>query len=273
MLYGLSDFLYFLLYKVIGYRKKVVQNNLRNSFPEKSAEELKTIEKKFYQYLFDIFLEGIKGFSMSKETLMQRQKLITPTMPQDVLDKGKSVLILGGHYANWEWGGMSASFYSSADVIVLYSPIKNKYIDDYIKASRAKYDTYFWSSPHAPRAFKKYKEKQASYVLIADQSPSNPKRAHWLNFLNQDTPVLRGAASYAVNYNIPLLFIEIQRVKRGYYTMAVTTLTETPQDYSPEELTALYMNKLEQVIIKKPETWLWSHKRWKHFREEAVSER
>ncbi len=266
MLYGFSNFLYFLLYKLIGYRKKVVRQNLRNAFPEKSEEALYTIEKKFYQYLFDILLEGIKGFSLSKETLMQRQQLITPSMPQDLLDRGKSVLILGGHYANWEWGGMSASFYSTADVIVLYSPVKNQYIDTYIKKSRAIYDTYFWPSHQAPRAFKKYKDKQASYVLIADQSPSNPNRAHWLSFLNQDTAVLRGPASYAFNYNIPFLFIEIQRVKRGYYTMAVTTLTETPQDYSPEELTAMYMNKLEEVIIKKPETWLWSHRRWKHSR-------
>ncbi len=237
-----------------------------NSFPEKSEKELKTIEKQFYHYLFDILLEGIKGFSMSEKVLKERQKLISPDMPQNLLDKGKSVLILGGHYANWEWGGISASFYSSADVIVLYTPIKNKFIDNYIKKSRANHNTYFRASHQAPRAFKEYTDKQASYVLIADQSPSNPGRAHWVNFLNQDTAVLRGPASYAINYNIPLLFIEIQRVKRGYYTMEVTTLTETPQEYKPEELSAMYMHKLEEVIRKRPELWLWSHRRWKHSR-------
>ena len=266
VLYRFSDTLYFLLYKLGGYRKSTVRKNLLNSFPDKSELERKRIEKLFYKHLFDILLEGIKGFSMSKNTLMNRQKLISPTMPQDVLDKGGSALILGGHYGNWEWGGLSASFYSSADVIIIYTPIKNKYIDDYIKASREAFNTYFWSTSQASKAFKTYQDKQATYVLIADQSPSNPKRAHWIPFLNQDTAVLRGPSYYAIKHNIPLLFIESQRVKRGYYTMNVTTLTETPQEYSPEELTSLYVKKLEDTILENPEQWLWSHKRWKHFR-------
>ncbi|BDS11272.1 lysophospholipid acyltransferase family protein [Aureispira anguillae] len=266
LLYRLSDFTYLLLYKIIGYRKKVVRKNLKNAFPQKTAKELKTIEKKFYQHLFDILLEGIKGFSLSKETLLKRQKYLTPDLPQSIIDKGKSALIVGGHYGNWEWGGMSASFHVSTDVVVLFSPIKNPYIDRYIKASRGSYDTFFWASPQAPRAFKAYKDKKATFVLIADQSPSNPKRAHWLPFLNQDTAVLRGPASYAHNYNIPLLFIDIQRVKRGYYTMAVSVITEHPQDHSPQELSAMYMQKLEGLILKRPELWLWSHRRWKHSR-------
>lgn len=265
-LYGLSNLLYFLLYKIGGYRKKVVRLNLKNSFPDKSSEELLQIEKAFYKHFFDILLEGIKGFSMSKEELLQRQKLLPPYTPQLQLDKGRSILIVGGHYGNWEWGGISASFHVDTDVIVLFSPIKNKYIDQFIKDSRAVHQTYFWSSPKAPKAFKAYEDKKAAFVLIADQSPSNPKRAHWLSFLNQDTAVLRGPASYAINYNIPLLFIDIQRVKRGYYTMEVSVLTENPQEYTAEELTELYIKKLEETIIKRPELWLWSHRRWKHQR-------
>lgn len=266
VLYAFSDFLYFLLYKIIGYRTKVVRENLRKSFPEKSEAELKDIEKKFYAHLFDILLEGVKGFSLSKEELLKRQKLLTPTIVQETLDKGRSVLIVGGHYGNWEWGGISASFHVNTDVVILYSPIKNKYIDDYVKASRSAHHTYFWSSTLAPKAFKQYENTKAAFVLIADQSPSNPKRAHWMQFLNQDTAVLRGPASYASNYQMPFLFIDIQRVKRGYYTMAVSVLTETPQDYSDEELSAMYMRKLEAVIRERPELWLWSHKRWKHGR-------
>ena len=192
-------------------------------------------------------------------------------MPQDILDNGSSALILGGHNGNWEWGGMSASFYANTDVIVLYTPIQNKYIDKFIKKSRTIYQTYFKSSLLASRIFKEYKNKNATFVLIADQSPSNPNRAHWLKFLNQDTAFLRGPSSYAINYNIPILFIEIKRIKRGYYTMSVTTLTETPQDYSPKELTSLYAKKLEEIILEHPEQWLWSHKRWKHSRREEES--
>lgn len=266
LLYALSDFTYFLLYKVIGYRKKVVRQNLKNAFPNKTVEERTEIEQKFYQHLFDILLEGIKGFTLSIETLQKRQKHITPELPQAMVDKGKSPIIVGGHYGNWEWGGMSASTCVSSDVVILYSPIKNKYIDNYIKASRSAYDTYFWSSPKAPRAFKAYKDKLATFVLIADQSPSNPKRAHWIPFLNQDTPFLKGPASYAYNNNMPLLYIDFDRVKRGHYTMSVSVITENPQDYTPEEMTAMYAQKLETSIVKKPELWLWSHRRWKHSR-------
>lgn len=266
LLYRLSDLVYLLLYKIIGYRKKVVQQNLKNAFPQKTEAERKVIEKEFYQHLFDILLEGIKGFTLSKATLQKRQKHITPELPQGMIDKGKSALIVGGHYGNWEWGGLCASFCVSTDVVVLFSPIKNQYIDQYIKKSRGAYDTYFWSSPQAPRAFNAYKDKQATFVLIADQSPSNPKRAHWMPFLNQDTAVLRGPATYAHNYDIPLLFIDIQRVKRGYYTMSVDVITETPTEYTPEELSAMYIKKLEAMILKRPELWLWSHRRWKHRR-------
>lgn len=271
LLYRLSDFTYLLLYKIIGYRKKVVRKNLKNAFPEKTSAARKDIEEKFYQHLFDLLLESIKGFSLSKKTLQKRQQHITPELPQNIIHKGKSALIVGGHYGNWEWGGLGASFCVSTDVVILFSPIKNPYIDRYIKASRELYNTFFWSSPQAPRAFNAYKNKQATYVLIADQSPSNPKRAHWLPFLNQDTPFLRGPATYAHNYNIPLLFIDIQRIKRGYYTMAVSVITETPRAHTPKELTEMYAKKLEEIIKQRPELWLWSHRRWKHKRKNESS--
>lgn len=267
LLYRLSDLAYLVLYKIIGYRKTVVRQNLKNAFPEKTLAERTEIEQKFYRHLFDILLEGIKGLTLSIETLQKRQKHITPSLPQAMIDKGKSPIIVGGHYGNWEWGGMCASTCVSSDVVILFSPIKNPYIDQYIKASRSIYNTYFWSSPKAPRAFKAYQDKLATFVLIADQSPSNPKRAHWLPFLNQDTAFLKGPASYAYNNNMPLLFINFMRVKRGYYTMSVSVITETPQDYSPEELTRMYAQKLETTILECPELWLWSHRRWKHTRQ------
>lgn len=271
MLYVLSDIAYILLYKIAGYRKKVVQENLRNAFPNKTTAALKTIEKQFYQHLFDILLEGIKGFSLSKDVLLKRQVYLNQGLPQQLIDRGKSAIIVGGHYGNWEWGGMIAPFYVTAEVAILFSPIKNPYIDHYIKTSRGLYNTTLWASHQAPRAFKTNQGKPTVFVLIADQSPSNPKRAYWLQFLNQDTAVLRGPAAYAHSYNIPLLFIDIQRVKRGYYTMEVSMLAENPQDYQPEELSALYMQKLEACIHKRPELWLWSHRRWKHKKDTSHS--
>lgn len=266
-LYLLSDGLYWLLYKLIGYRKKVVRTNLSNAFPNKSEKELKAIEEKFYHHLFDLLIESIKGFSLSKETLLKRQQLALPNILQSTIAKGRSIIVVGGHYGNWEWGGMSASYYVGTDSIILYSPVKNKYIDAYIKRSRGMFETHFWASHKAPRAFKAFKDQKAAFILIADQSPSNPKRAHWMPFLNQDTAILKGPAAYAKQYNLPLLFIDIQRIKRGYYKMEASVLTENPTEYTTEELTRLHVKKLEEVIQQRPELWLWSHRRWKHSRE------
>ncbi len=263
LLYLFSDFLYWLVYRIIGYRKAVVQSNLQKAFPTKTEAERLQIERKFYQHLFDILLESIKGFSMSKKNLLERQRLIG-NMPQEMLDKHQSIVILGGHYGNWEWGGISASFHVNTDVIVLYSPIKNKKIDNYLKSFRESYQTYFWASSLAPRAFKKYQDNKAAFVMIADQSPSNPKRAHWLPFLHQETAFLKGPASYAKNYDLPVLYINIKRVKRGYYTMELEILTEKPSSMTTKELTFLFAQKLEQKIEETPELWLWSHRRWKH---------
>jgi len=263
VLYRLSDLLYLLLYRLIGYRRKVVRKNLVNAFPQKTAAERLAIEKEFYQSLFDILLESIKGFSMSKESLLQRQRLIG-NLPQEMLDKHQSIIIAGGHYGNWEWGGISASFHVNSDVVILYSPLKNKYIDQYLKNSRESHQAYFTPSHLAPRAFKQYKKDKAAFVLIADQSPSNPKRAHWVEFLHQQTAFLRGPASFARQYKLPLLYIEIVRVKRGYYEMRLNIITENPQQLSDQEITERYAQKLEESICNNPAMWLWSHRRWKH---------
>jgi KDO2-lipid IV(A) lauroyltransferase len=263
LLYRLSDLAYLLVYKLVGYRKKVVRENLRNAFPQKSVAELSLIERKFYQNLFDILVESIKGFSMSKKTLLQRQKAMD-TLTQQMVDQYQSIMILGGHYANWEWIGIAASSYADCPVVILYSPLKNKYIDQYLKQSRAAQNTQFLASQQAPRAFKKYQNKEAVYVLIADQSPSNPKRAHWVNFLHQETAFLKGPSSFSRRYNLPILYLDIKRTKRGYYSVALEVLVEDPTQYTSEEITALYASKLEEKIMECPELWLWSHRRWKH---------
>mgnify|MGYP000215205881 CR=1 FL=1 len=265
LLYGLSDFAYLLLYKLLGYRKIVVQQNLKNSFPERTDAERLALEKAFYHHLFDILVESIKGFSLSKETLLQRQKMLN-NLPQQMIDKHGNVLVVGGHCGNWEWGGINASAHINGAAVVFYSPIHNRYIDQYIKHSREVQKTYFWSSPLAPRAFKKYKNEPTMYIMIADQTPSNPQRAHWLPFLNQDTAFLRGPGSFAVNYNLPILFVDIKRVKRGYYTMECEIISEPPTVLDAKEITALYAQKLEEKIKEQPASWLWSHKRWKHSR-------
>ncbi len=268
VLYRLSDALYWVVYRGIGYRKKVVQQNLSSAFPDKSAQERLVIEQRFYRHLFDLLVESIKGLSFSRAELLRRQQHHTPNLPQAIIDKGRSALMVGGHYGNWEWGSLRAASCSEAPVIILYSPVKNPYIDVYLRKARGQFDTRLVSYLEAMPVFRDFADQLVTFVLIADQSPSNPKRAYWLPFLNQDTAFLRGPAIYAQRYNMPLLFLSIKRLRRGYYSMGVEVLAEEPRDYAPEELAALYAARLEALIEEAPEWWLWSHRRWKHQRDQ-----
>lgn len=266
LLYGLSDLLYVLVYRVFGYRKAVVRDNLRQAFPQKTAAERLTIERRFYHFLFDVLLESLKGFSLSENAMLKRQVHVTPAMPQGMVDKGRSCIIVGGHYGNWEWAALCAAFQATAPMAVLYEPIHNPYLDRYIRRQRERWNTRLYSGREAMRVFGDQARSTTVFVLIADQSPSNPKRAYWLPFLNRDTPVLRGPAIYAQRYDLPLLYLSVRRIKRGHYETSVEVLTETPNAHTPEELIQLFWERLEAQIIEAPEFWLWSHRRWKHQR-------
>lgn len=265
VLYRISDGLYGLVYHVLGYRKKVVRDNIRHAFPKRDKTELRRIERQFYRFLIDVMLESLKGFSLSEKVLHQRLHYTTLPILKEQF-KGRSVLIVGGHYGNWEWGALSASFQASSLVTVLYEPLQNPYLEDYIRRSRERFDAQLCSGREAMRVFGQRADQPTTFVLIADQSPSNPGRAYWLPFLNQDTPVLRGPAIFAHRYDLPLLYLSIRRVKRGYYEMSLEVLTESPRAYTPEALIRLYWARLEQEIEAQPAHWLWSHRRWKHRR-------
>ena len=264
VLYLYSDILYFFFYHMFGYRKNVVFTNLRNSFPEKSEAEINKIAKGFYKNLSDITFESIKGFSMSKKTLKKRYPVINLELLDDYFQKGQSVIGLAAHYANWEWGVISFGFQFTHKSIGLYKPMSNKYIDNYVKKARAAWGMNLVSIKDTHKTFEKKHEKPAMFFMVSDQSPSNIKKAKWVQFLNQDTACLHGAEAYAKKYNLPLVFGDIQRIKRGYYQMEMSVFEDHPTETKEGEITEHYMRKLEEIINKKPENWLWSHKRWKH---------
>lgn len=254
------------MYKIGGYRLQVVRRNLKQSFPQKTARELKQIEIEFYKQLFDLLVESIKGFSMSKNALLKRVKLVNSSTYNSMIEQGQSCLLVGGHYANWEWAALAAPYFNKSEVAILYAPIKNQYINNFIKKHRSKHKASLVSGLEAPKMFRKFKNQTTSFILIADQSPSNPKRAHWIRFLNQDTAVLRGPAAYAQQNSLPFMYVHIMRIKRGYYEVEVRPLSMDPCTEKPEQLSARYMHQLEQYILENPAQWLWSHRRWKHSR-------
>lgn len=267
-MYPFSNLLAFLFNYVFKYRKKVILENLRKSFPEKSDKEIKEITRKTYRNLTDIVVESIKTFTMSTRQVTRRFKIINPEIMDEFYKKGQSVIGVAGHYGNWEWGAMAGSLQIKHRAIAIYKPLSNKYIDNFIKRTRAENGTLLKSIYKTEETFENLKNQTCIFLLVADQSPSSTKKAIWVNFLNQDTACLHGPEKYATLYNYPVIYLNIQRTRRGHYELIAEKLIDNPADLSDGEVTRLYMSKLEEIIQKKPEDWLWSHKRWKRKRTE-----
>ncbi len=263
LLYLISDGLQFLFYRLIKYRYAVIKTNLESSFPEKSPAEIQYLVKGAYKNLCDILLEGVKGLSMSEAECLKRYKFLNPEVADDLFDQGKSIFILGTHYGNWEWGPQGISLQIKHHTLGIVAPIKNKFINNYIQNSRSFEKVSVAPMRETHQAFERFKDRLTAYVFIMDQSPSNAKKAHWVNFLNQKTAVLHGADNHARRTGYPVVFFEQHRVKRGHYEITLTKLFDDPSDLEVGELSALYMEKLEAIILNKPEDWLWSHRRWK----------
>ena len=265
LLYLLSDFVYFVMYRMVGYRKEVVFTNLKNSFPNKSEQELKKIMSDFYHHLCDIIMESIKGFTISENQLRKRLIIKNPEFSNYFADKGQSIIFVGGHYNNWEICAQAFALYSNHKCIGIYKPLSNTFINDKIYTSRSRYGMNLVSMKQTKKSFEEGSETKA-IVFGSDQNPANPKRAHWVQFLNQDTGVLFGVEKYAKEYDWPVVFVSISKVKRGYYEVEYSLVTDKPKEEPHGKITEDFTERLEQDIINQPQYWLWSHKRWKHKR-------
>lgn len=265
LLYLFSDLVCFFTFRIMGYRRDVVRKNLIGSFPAISDKELERLIKLFYKNLADIFLEGIWAFTMSKKQILKRYRILNPELLQQFSDSGRSIIGVTGHYCNWEWGSLSASSQTKMNVVAFYKPINNRFIDKIAKWNRSRFGTALAPIKETSVSFQKYKEIRTIYLMVSDQGM--PKqfsiKAYWINFLNRDTPFLHGMEKHARLNNLPVIYIDIQRVRRGYYTYELSILTSKPGELKEGVLTEMYARKLESVILKKPENWLWSHNRWK----------
>jgi len=265
LLYGFSNLIGFLVYRVFGYRKDVVKKNLEGSFPGISSKALNRLTKLFYKNLADIFLEGIKAFTMSRRQIIQRHRIINPEVLEQFYHSGQSVIGVTGHYANWEWGSLSASLQTKYNVVAFYKELNNRYIDKFVHWSRTRFGTTLASIKETTLTFEKCKDTKTIFLMAADQGMQKhfADRAYWIQFLNRDTAFLHGMEKHARNNNLPVIYTDVQRVKRGYYTIELSVLTVNPLELEEGKLTEMYARKLESIILKKPENWLWSHRRWK----------
>jgi len=263
VIYCISSILAFIIGRIFKYRHSVIYNNLTNSFPDLNDKEKKKIIKGIYLNISDLVVESIKSFTITRQQICKRQVVLNPDFLDNLYKKNRSVIGITGHYANWEWAALTSGFYLKHSPVGFYKPLANKYIDQYLKKNRSRFGMHLCSIYVTAISFENYKNKTAFFAMVGDQSPSNVSKAYWFNFLNQNTACLHGPEKYARLYNLPIVFIDIQRIKRGYYTVEISKLTDEPLEVPEGEITRLYMQKLEAIIRKKPENWLWSHKRWK----------
>jgi len=270
VLYVLSDFFYMILYYLVGYRKKTVFQNLERSFPDKSPQEIKDIARKFYQQLCDIFIESAYRIHMGEKENTRRIHYKNPEILQDYYNQGKSIVLLLSHYGNWEWPTRISKL-SSHDILAIYKPLQNKYFDRLFLQLRGQFGAIGIPMESTLRTLISYQRDNKPCILytVADQRPQWNSIQHWTTFLNQDTPVITGPEKIAKRFNYPVLFLDFQKIKRGYYSAEFKLIYENP-DAAPEfHISRKYQAMVERNILQRPELWLWSHKRWKYFRHQA----
>jgi KDO2-lipid IV(A) lauroyltransferase len=265
VLYIFSDLLYLVLYYVISYRRKVVADNLKNSFPEKTEEERKTIEKKFYRHLADLIIETFKSTHMSKTNQRKRFTYSNLEIIDKLREEKRDIIAVLGHYNNWEWPTL-LPYYLKYKTIIIFKPLQNKYFNSFINNHRSEYGIVLTPTSQVIREIIKYKINHINTVsvFISDQIPAKGDIKYWTTFLNQDTAVFTGAGKIASKYDMAIVFFHVQKIKRGYYNLDIELLFDHTAGLSEDEITEKHVRRLEEIIREKPENWIWSHRRWKH---------
>lgn len=266
LIYGLSNLFYLVVYYFIGYRKKVVAQNLRNSFPEKSDAELKKITKQFYRHFCDLTLEVIKLGNIKEKDFRERMNVKNPQLINRYYEQGKSVVVLTMHHNNWEWGSVFPLFLKHT-IFGVYKPLHNLQFDKYINSNRARFGAEMVpNSTVLRRVIKADKKNEQVFIWLAgDQTPPFQNK-FWMMFLNQETTFYPGPAAISRRFNYPVIFQNTVKTKRGFYEITFEVLFENSKDYSETDIMSAYIEKMEETINKQPAYYLWSHKRWKHKR-------
>jgi KDO2-lipid IV(A) lauroyltransferase len=267
LLYLFSDGVYFLLYRVLGYRRKIVRQNLVNSFPEKTVKEIGEIEERFYRYFCDLFLETFKTLTISKENMVKHCEFLPDTQAifNKLAEENQSFMVVMGHFGNWEWGGNTFNICCKHQLYVIYHPLSNPFFNGLVYRMRTRFGTRLIAMKDTLRDMLNNRNELTATAFIADQSPL-PDRAYWMNFMNQDTPVFLGIEKIALKIRYPIVYITIRRVKRGYYKVFAERIELPSVIEKTGTITEIHTRMLEADIRSQPENWLWTHRRWKHDR-------
>lgn len=262
ILYAISDFASFMLYRVVKYRKQIVLDNLHIAFPEKSIEEKKAIAKKFYTNLTDTFIETIKLLSISEKEFNKRA-IMNLDECNAIAAKGKSIQFSCGHQMNWEYGNWVMSQNMKIPWVGVYMKINSKAVDRLFYNLRAKKGAVLVAAHEFKARMHQVFDKPYALGLAADQNPGVPQKAFWLYFFSKAAPFVQGPDKGAIRTNSAVVFANFVKTKRGYYEFVPTVITENGRDLTAGELTRMYRDYLEASIRTAPDNYLWSHRRWK----------
>ena len=265
LLYALSDIVYFLVYRIFKYRKKVVKANLRLVFPEKSNTEIEIICSKFYSHLCDMFLEMVKSLSISKAEMEKRFVVKNIESLYQLEKDNQSSILMYGHYASYEWS-MRIQLLIKVPGMAIYKKLANKHFDTLVRRIRTKYNTELVDTRSAIQRIDEIitNKKHKIIAFLSDQSPKLKDKNHWLEFMGIPIPCFLGAEKTAKRYNLPVGFLKVSKIKRGFYEAEIIIITENPEKEDDYFITKTFNRLLEEQIRKKPEYYLWTHKRWKH---------
>ena len=269
--YMISDGFYLLIYYVIGYRRKVVRSNLTSSFPEKSAEEIRQIERGFYHWFCDYLVESVKMLSISEANIRRRMVFKNVELMNECLERGQSCVFYVGHYGSWEWIASWTLWLSPKAVVAqIYHPIENKAFDRLFLDVRQRFGSVSIPMQETLRKMLEYRNAGKATVVgfVADQKPMWVNIHHWVDFLNHDTPVLTGTERIAKKLGTAVFYGDMRRIRRGYYETTVQLMTDNPKSVPDYGITDIYYRLLETTIRREPAMWLWSHNRWSRTREE-----
>lgn len=265
LLYSVSDIVFIILFYGIRYRRKTVTQNLKLAFPNYTDSQVKTIEKQFYHHLCDLFLEMIKSISISEKQLRQRMVFTNPDVMRQFEDQDQNAIIIMGHYASYEWLTAFQLDLKNPGFGV-YKRVKNPYFDKMVHRIRSRWNTTMLANKIVRREMQRHIDsgRIANYAFIADQSPRKARGQQWFSFLGMELPFFTGVERIARDFKLPVVHLNVKKLKRGHYEGTFQVLTKTPQDMEEFKITSAFAKTLETQIQEQPQYYLWTHDRFKH---------
>lgn len=266
VLYAISDFIFLISYHVIGYRKKVVLDNLKKSFPGFSESELKATQKAFHRHLCDLIVESIKLLTISEKQILERVKIKNIELPLSQIQNNQTIIVACGHTGNWEWLLQVCSIASRCPIDAVYKPLSSRFFDNLMIKIRSRFGATPLPMNDVPRSLVKKKTMVRGIAMVADQTPPKSEIQFWNTFLNQETPWYVGTEKIAIMADLPVYFVGMNKIARGRYEIYFEEIAKPPYDKKDVSYSMIekLSEKIEENIKNQPPYWLWSHRRWKH---------